>query len=191
MPGVESVTLPVRFGSAGTTKTPKRKGRPDAEADAVSIITMHSAKGLEWPIVIPINSTTIPWSDMSFLYRRQDDSVHFKIFGFPSLDYETVRQEENEELRRERIRLWYVAVTRARDLLLLPQTKRTHWKRLAQPDKHRHRGSSSFRWRTFWRRADGWRWWQSQRSRCRDMGARGGGHRCQPAADIVASAEPS
>lgn len=32
------------------------EGRPDAEAESVSIITMHSAKGLEWPIVIPINS---------------------------------------------------------------------------------------------------------------------------------------
>ena len=97
------------------------EGRPDAHVHAVSIITMHSAKGLEWPIVIPINSTTRPRSDKDFLYRRRDDSVHYKMFGFPSLDYETVHQEENEEKRRERIRLWYVALTRARDLLLLPR----------------------------------------------------------------------
>lgn len=97
------------------------EGRPDAAADAVSIITMHSAKGLEWPIVIPINSTTSLWSDVSFLYRRRDDSVHFRVFDYPSLDYETVRQEEEDELRRERVRLWYVALTRARELLLLPR----------------------------------------------------------------------
>ncbi len=97
------------------------EGRPDAAAEAVSIITIHSAKGLEWPIVIPINSTTIPRVDQSFLYRRRDDSVHFKVFGFPSPDYDHVCQEEAEELRRERVRLWYVALTRARDLLLLPR----------------------------------------------------------------------
>ena len=97
------------------------EGRPDAEADAVSIITMHSSKGLEWPIVIPINSTTNLWSDTSFLYRRRDDSVHFKVFNFPSLDYEAVSNEEAEETHRERVRLWYVALTRARDLLLLPK----------------------------------------------------------------------
>ena len=97
------------------------EGRPDAAADAVSIITMHSAKGLEWPIVIPINSTTRPATQTQFLYRRRDDSVHFRIFDFPSPEYERVKVEENAELGYERVRLWYVALTRARDLLLLPR----------------------------------------------------------------------
>ena len=96
------------------------EGRPDAEADAVSIVTMHSSKGLEWPIVIPINSMTRLFSKDQFLYRRQDDSVHFGILGFIGPDYDAVKQAEADELRRERVRLWYVTLTRARDLLLLP-----------------------------------------------------------------------
>jgi exodeoxyribonuclease-5 len=97
------------------------EGRPDAGADAVSIITMHSAKGLEWPIVIPINSMTKLSSNLTFLVRRGDDSVHFRIFGYPSPEYVAVAAGEEAELARERVRLWYVALTRARDLLLLPR----------------------------------------------------------------------
>ena len=97
------------------------EGRPDAAADAVSIITMHSAKGLEWPIVIPINSTTKPRRVTGFLYGRRDDSIHFSNSRFSSHDYQGVREEEEEELHAERVRLWYVALTRARDLLLLPR----------------------------------------------------------------------
>ena len=97
------------------------EGRHDAATDAVSIITMHSAKGLEWPIVIPINSTTGLRREEGFLYRRRDDTVHFKVLGFADTEYEETMLEEAAELTRERVRLWYVALTRARDLLLLPR----------------------------------------------------------------------
>lgn len=97
------------------------EGRPDAASDAVSITTIHSAKGLEWPILIPINTTTRLRSDSQFLYRRGDNTVHFNVFCFPSPDYEAVSQEEAAALRAERVRLWYVALTRVRDLLLLPK----------------------------------------------------------------------
>jgi ATP-dependent exoDNAse (exonuclease V) beta subunit len=36
------------------------EGRPDAEQQSVALITIHSAKGLEWPIVIPVNMTGTP-----------------------------------------------------------------------------------------------------------------------------------
>jgi ATP-dependent exoDNAse (exonuclease V) beta subunit len=97
------------------------EGRPDAEADSVSIITMHLAKGLEWPIVIPINSQTELYDDTTFLHRRSDDTVHFKILDQAPDDYELVKAAERDQVRRERVRLWYVAVTRACDLLLLPR----------------------------------------------------------------------
>jgi ATP-dependent exoDNAse (exonuclease V) beta subunit len=112
------------------------EGRPDADAEAVSIITMHSAKGLEWPIVIPINSPTMLDDDMKFLHRRSDNTVHFKLLGEAGPHYDQVKNDERDQLRRERIRLWYVALTRACDLLLLPrQSERapSDWLSLLDP----------------------------------------------------------
>jgi exodeoxyribonuclease-5 len=97
------------------------EGRPDADAEAVSITTMHSSKGLEWPIVIPINSATELDDNLDFLLRRSDNTVHFSLMGASGPDYEVVKSDEKEHVRRERIRLWYVALTRACDLLLLPR----------------------------------------------------------------------
>jgi exodeoxyribonuclease-5 len=97
------------------------EGRADAELDALHVITIHSAKGLEWPVVIPINTTTGVQGTKGILYRRNDDSLHMKIAGIEQASYMEVKAFEEQELERERVRLWYVACTRARDLLVLPR----------------------------------------------------------------------
>ncbi|MGA2985837.1 MAG: UvrD-helicase domain-containing protein [Terriglobia bacterium] len=97
------------------------EGRADAELDALHVITIHSAKGLEWPVVIPINTTTGVQGSKGILYRRNDDTLHMKIAGIEPASYTEVKAFEEQELERERVRLWYVACTRARDLLVLPR----------------------------------------------------------------------
>ncbi len=97
------------------------EGRADAELDALHVITIHSAKGLEWPVVIPINTTTGVQGTKGILYRRSDDTLHMKIAGIEPASYTEVKAFEEQELERERVRLWYVACTRARDLLVLPR----------------------------------------------------------------------
>ncbi|HUI71860.1 MAG TPA: UvrD-helicase domain-containing protein, partial [Spirochaetia bacterium] len=97
------------------------EGRADAELDALHVITIHSAKGLEWPVVIPINTTTAVQGTKGILHRRNDDTLHMKIAGIEPASYTEVKAFEEQELERERVRLWYVACTRARDLLVLPR----------------------------------------------------------------------
>ena len=97
------------------------EGRPDAQEEAVALFTMHAAKGLEWPIVIPVNTMTGVMAPESAVLDRQTGTFYCSVLGVPPEGYDAARQAEKEELDRERIRLWYVAATRARELLVLPR----------------------------------------------------------------------
>ena len=100
------------------------EGRCDDGDDAVALHTVHAAKGLEWPVVIVINAVSGPRPPEAFLHRRSDGSLHGSLPRISSRGHAEAREEEGRAERRQRLRLWYVACTRARDLLVLPRLPR-------------------------------------------------------------------
>src|ERR1700680_1148426 len=97
------------------------EGRPDAQQQAVALITVHAAKGLEWPIIIPINMTGAPHEEGRVVYDRRRAQFSTRVLGVEPGGYANVKASNDREQERERVRLWYVASTRARDFLILPR----------------------------------------------------------------------
>ncbi|MGE7370312.1 UvrD-helicase domain-containing protein [Neorhizobium sp. NPDC001467] len=116
--GLRAFALDLQRGWERKRRHPE--GRVDVSGDAVEIVTMHSAKGLEWPVVITVNSSTRFKPQDQFVYRQSDDTLHWIIGGIEPPDLAAARSEEEFREARQRERLWYVAMTRARDLLVIP-----------------------------------------------------------------------
>jgi ATP-dependent exoDNAse (exonuclease V) beta subunit len=101
-------------------RTQRSEGRIDASTDAVEIVTIHSSKGLEWPVVIPVNTSTMFRQEPQFVHRQSDNTLHWIIGAVTPPALEAAREEENRQESLQRERMWYVACTRARDLLIIP-----------------------------------------------------------------------
>jgi exodeoxyribonuclease-5 len=97
------------------------EGRPDAEQQSVTLITIHAAKGLEWPIVIPVNMTGPPKGESGIMHDRRSARFSVSVLDVEPPAYGALKALNEQEQARERVRLWYVAATRARDLLVLPR----------------------------------------------------------------------
>ncbi|HMG26739.1 MAG TPA: UvrD-helicase domain-containing protein [Acidimicrobiia bacterium] len=109
---------------------------PEPDDDALRVLTVHGAKGLEFPIVIlaglnvtpPNRATPVLWNpDGSFEVRMGPAPRRFETAG-----WEARAVRENELDAAERLRLLYVAATRARDHLLVS----LHHKRTDRLDTH-------------------------------------------------------
>jgi len=95
--------------------------RPDADLRSISLVTMHSGKGLEWPVVIPVNTATEIQTNCKIAYDSVHNRLHMPVFGISPDGCEAAIEEEKRQQKFERERLWYVAATRPRDLLMIPR----------------------------------------------------------------------
>ena len=97
------------------------EGVVDADEHAIKIVTVHSSKGLEWPVVIPINTASGTRPLEQFVHRRSDDTLHWVLGDVVPPDLADAISTETQLASEERLRLLYVACTRAMDLLVLPE----------------------------------------------------------------------
>jgi len=98
-----------------------------AAENAVRLMSIHQSKGLEFPVVV--------LADLAKQFNEQDlhgEIIFDEQFGpcpkvklptngrrYPSLAHWLARRRQKRELRGEELRLLYVAMTRARDTLIL------------------------------------------------------------------------
>lgn len=97
----------------------------DESAGAVHIVTIHSAKGLEFPVVVMANLGSGFRGSEGMLVDRFRGRFFAKLsrdndFPIYSSGWAAAKEEEARRKEAERQRLFYVAATRARDYLLVP-----------------------------------------------------------------------
>ena len=123
------------------TRARKKKSDDDIVAnfdvlnpDCVKIITIHSSKGLQFPIVFltRMNGIFVERQFSSYKENRfsfsTEEGIYFDPIDSNRNKYTTLKKfyvnlAEKRKYRAEKLRLFYVALTRARDKLILTSSK--------------------------------------------------------------------
>jgi ATP-dependent exoDNAse (exonuclease V) beta subunit len=96
---------------------------PETDDDAVRILTVHGAKGLEFPITIVSGMTTRATrrrTGVQLLFPHDSDTYALRISSTVTTDeFERYKPIDEQMDFHERLRLLYVAATRARDHLVV------------------------------------------------------------------------
>ncbi|HLR65791.1 MAG TPA: helicase-exonuclease AddAB subunit AddA [Virgibacillus sp.] len=116
------------------------------QEDVVRMMTIHSSKGLEFPVVIlggmdkqfnmqDLNQKYLLHKDLGFASKYIDP---IKRITYPTLFYYALREEKSRELLAEEMRVLYVALTRAKEKLVMIgnvssfEKKRDKWEKMLE-----------------------------------------------------------
>jgi ATP-dependent helicase/nuclease subunit A len=86
----------------------------------VKLMTIHKAKGLEFPLVFLANLASERRRRQEFIPLRLQGTFEMRIGNFHTDGYASALEQEKAKMEAEDRRLFYVATTRARDYLVLP-----------------------------------------------------------------------
>jgi ATP-dependent helicase/nuclease subunit A len=92
----------------------------EEDAEALRLLTVHKAKGLQFPVVILANLAQSKRASYSVLVER-GRRISFKLGLLQTSDYEERVADEKAREAAETMRLLYVAATRAGDMLVIPR----------------------------------------------------------------------
>ena len=99
---------------------------PETDDDAVRIMTMHAAKGLEFPIVILLGLEQNPSvTSQAMLFDSSTGLTEVRLGNLQTPGYAAQVEWEKSHAATEQVRLAYVGATRARDHLLVSMYRST------------------------------------------------------------------
>lgn len=100
----------------------------DETADAVSLLTVHKSKGLEFPVVILADlsrkETGSSGKPATHLFSWQYNMYGLRVGSLCDVNLAFLEEEQKKHSRCEEVRILYVALTRAKEKLILAADNR-------------------------------------------------------------------
>ena len=117
--------LAERMGAGGVDARESEAPVEGEALDAVRLMTIHRSKGLEFDVVCVADMGRVRWAPVDVMWVGRDGRFGLRLSqpgsgkALPILEYRSLRDERAAAEEAEERRLYYVAMTRARERLVL------------------------------------------------------------------------